>query len=117
MTIPRSSRSIGESSVTSAPSKTMRPDVGGSRPEMTFSSVDLPGAVGAEQRDDRALGNGEVGVEQDLHLAVGRLDAVAPEQGVLVADGDVGGRAGGRIVVGLTRQARDVDVASTGDGA
>ena len=49
-------------------------------PLTPFSSVDLPGPVGPEQRDDLALVDLEVDPEEDLHRPVGDLDLLARER-------------------------------------
>ena len=46
----------------------MAPAVGSTSPEMALEQGRLPGAVGAEQRDDLALVDLEVDAEEHLHL-------------------------------------------------
>ena len=67
--------------VTSSPLKRTVPALGPHQPADALEQGGLAGAVGAEQGDDLARGDVEVDAEEDLHRAVGHVDALAGRGG------------------------------------
>ena len=65
----------------SSPSNSTRPPAGRCAPAIVRSSVDLPGAVGADEREGLALGDREADVPDCAKESVARIQVLDLEQG------------------------------------